>query len=245
VEPHQREIHAGSQLHLRQRLGNLNANDQFNIAQNYGVLAANRTHVFNLAYSVLLPDAVKGNRFAGGFANGWQVSGLFQAQSGADLSGQVGGNFGMKLNNLKIPGTTFNVSNASILGTNDIVLQPILTCNPTSNLCPHQYINGSCFAAPTTVGMNGPTILPPIYGPAFFNTNLALFKNIKMLKEKLNVQVRGEGYNFINHPLWSFNGNNLTLGYDGSTGKLNTPNFGYVTQKQGNRTVQLTLKFLF
>ena len=222
-------------------LGILNANDQFTIAENYGVLAANRTHVFNAAYTVDLRNPVR-NRFAGGFANGWQVAGLVQLQSGADLNGA--GTFGMNLNNLKIPGTNFNISNASILGTNDIQLNPYLTCNPTANLAPHQYINGNCFAAPTAIGVNGPTVMPAIYGPAFFNTNLALFKNFKVT-DKTNLQFRVDGYNFLNHPLWSFNGQNLTPGFDGSTGKLNTPNFGYVTQKQGLRVMQLAVKFLF
>jgi hypothetical protein len=49
----------------------------------------------------------------------------------------------------------------------------------------------------------------------------------------------------LNHPLWSFNGSNLTLGFDGTTGKLNTPQFGTVTDKQGRRIVQLAVKFLF
>ncbi|MGD0775924.1 MAG: carboxypeptidase-like regulatory domain-containing protein [Candidatus Solibacter sp.] len=222
-------------------LGILNSNDQFTIAQNYGVLAANRTHVFNLAYSIEGGNLVR-DKIAGGFVNGWQVSGLFQLQSGSVLNS--GGNFGMNLNGLAMPGTTFNISNASILGTADIQLQPVVTCNPTSNLAPHQYVNGNCFAPPTSVGNNGPTVLPAIYGPGFFNTNLALFKNFK-IRERDNLQFRAEGYNFINHPLWSFNGNNLTLGYDGTSGKMNTPNFGFVTQKQGNRTVQLTLKFMF
>jgi hypothetical protein len=222
-------------------MGILNANDQFNIASNYGVLAGNRTHVFNAAYSVELGEFTQ-NKIAGGVVNGWQVSGVTQIQSGPVLNS--GGTFGMTLNSLKVPGTGFNVSNISILGTNDLVLQPMVTCDPTANLAPHQYINGNCFAAPTTVGQNGPTVIPPVYGPAFFNSNLAIFKNFK-IKERSNLQFRAEGYNFLNHPLWSFNGNNLNLGFDGSTGKLNTPNFGYVTQKQGNRVIQLTVKFLF
>ena len=71
-----------------------------------------------------------------------------------------------------------------------------------------------------------------IYGPAFFNADLGLFKNFQ-IKERMKLQFRANGYNFLNHPLWSFNGNaNLTLGFNGATGQLNTPNFGIVTQKQ-------------
>ena len=84
-----------------------------------------------------------------------------------------------------------------------------------------------------------------IYGPAFFNTDLGLFKNFP-IKERMKLQFRANGYNFMNHPLWSFNGTtNLTLGYNGTTGLLNAPTFGYVTQKQGHRVVQLAVKFIF
>jgi hypothetical protein len=218
--------------------------DQFNLRNNYGVLAGNRTHIFNAAYSIELPSFTR-SRIAGGFVNGWQLSGITQLQSGANLvTNSSGGRYGFNLNNLKIPGTTFNVSNVSILGTPNIVLSPILTCNPTSNLGSRQYINPNCFAVPTTVGTNGPMVFPAIYGPAFFQTSLALFKNFK-IAEYRKLQFRFDGYNFINHPLWSFGGNNLTLGFDGTTGKVNTPNFGTVTEKTGQRVIQLSVKFYF
>ena len=149
----------------------------------------------------------------------------------------------MNTNSYKIPGTTYNVSTTSLLGTPDIQLRPIVTCDPTKNLAEHQYINGNCFAIPTQIGQNGPTTLPVIYGPAFFNTDLGLFKNFN-IKEKMKLQFRATGYNFLNHPLWSFSNTNLTLGYSGSTGQLNSPTFGYVTQKQGRRTIQLAVKFI-
>ena len=108
-----------------------------------------------------------------------------------------------------------------------------------------RYVNGSCFSIPTQAGQNGPIVLPTVYGPAFFNTDLGIFKNFQV-REGMKLQFCADGYNFINHPLWSFNGAaNLTLGYNGSTGLLNSPHFGMVTQKQGHRVVQLAVKFLF
>ncbi|MGA3201641.1 MAG: carboxypeptidase-like regulatory domain-containing protein [Bryobacteraceae bacterium] len=219
--------------------------DQFNLNNNYGVLPANRKQIFNVAYSVELGSPLKGNKIGGGFVNGWQLSGLVQLQSGADLTGlSSGGDFGMTLNSYKVPGTTDNVSNVSLLGTSDIQLNPVLTCNPTANLAPHQFINPSCFSFPKQIGQNGPTALPAIYGPAFFNTDLGLFKNFQ-IKEQMKIQLRFNAYNFLNHPLWSFNGNNLTLGFDGTSGQVNTPDFGTVTQKQGHRVVQVAAKFYF
>jgi hypothetical protein len=217
--------------------------DQFNLANNYGVQASNRTHIFNAAYSIEIGNFTH-NKAVGYAINGWQFSGITQIESGPNLAGISGPNYGMNLNSYKIPGTQFNVSNASILGTTDIQLNPVLTCNPASGLAAHQYINPNCFAIPTAIGQNGPTIMPAIYGPAFFNSDLGLFKNFQ-IKESQKLQFRFNAYNFLNHPLWSFNGSNLSLGFDPTTGKLNTPNFGTVTEKQGRRVVQLAVKYIF
>ena len=126
-------LHGQSELHVRQGAwASSGPFDQFNIANNYGVLAANRTHIFNAAYSFELGNFTT-NKIAGGFINGWQISGITQFQSGANLSGSYSNqNFNMNLNSYKVPGTDFNVSNVSILGTPNIQLNPILTCDPAS-----------------------------------------------------------------------------------------------------------------
>src|SRR5581483_5900094 len=119
-------------------MGILGFYDQFNLANNYGVLAGNRSHIFNAAYSVELGNPAK-DKLLGGFVNGWQLSGVTQVQSGANLSGFNSQNFGMNLNGATIPGTNYAISNTSLLGTPNIQLSNILTCNPTSNLKSHQY----------------------------------------------------------------------------------------------------------
>jgi len=150
----------------------------------------------------------------------------------------------MNTNNANIPGTSFHISSASLLGTPDINLSPLLTCDPGKGLGTHQYVNGSCFAVPTQVGQNGGTILPPVYGPSFFNWDLALFKNFKITESK-SLQFRVDGYNFMNHPLWSFNGSNLGLSFDPNSLKQTNADFGYTTTKQGHRIVELAMKFFF
>ena len=217
--------------------------DQFNVNNNYGVLPNNRTHLFNAAYSVELPKATT-NKLAGGFVNGWQVSGIMQIESGPNLTGFQNQNFGMNLNNANIPGTNFAITNVSLLGTPNIQLNPILTCNPKSNLGPHQYINGNCFGVPTQIGQNGPTILPPIYGPHFFSWDMGVFKTFAITEHK-SLQFRFNGYNWLNHPLWSFNGNNLNLSFDPNTLKQNNSTFGTTVNKQGHRIVELAVKFFF
>jgi hypothetical protein len=236
--------------------------NQFNVNDNVGVLPNSRKQLFNAAYSVELPKA-NVNKFVGGAINGWQITGILQLESGPNLSGYQGENFGMGYTGSNgtngssaiIPGSIsaaipagIPISNISLLGTPDIQLNPILTCNPTSGLKAHQYINGNCFEAPTAVGQNGNTILPPIYGPAYFNWDMGLFKNFA-ITESQKLQFRFNFYNFMNHPLWSFNGNNLNLNFlqsaDQSTITQNNANFGYTTQKQGHRIIEMGVKYYF
>ena len=233
----------------------------FNLASNYGVLPSDRRQLFNIAYSIDLGTLVHSNQFVNGAANGWQISGITQLQSGANLtyggnySGVPNTNFGMNLNGAIIPGSIsaanpqgIPINNQSILGTNAVQLNPIVTCNPTANLGPHQYINGNCFAAPTVVGQNGPTMLPVAYGPKFFDSDLAVFKNFSITESK-KLQFRVQAYNFLNHPLYSFNGSNLNLNFvqDPVTQQLTqtSTNFGTATQKQGARVMMFTVKFFF
>ena len=217
--------------------------DSFNLNNDYGVQPTNRTHIFNAAYSYDFGRVVR-KRWAGAFVNDWQISGITRLQSGVNLTGQSDQTFNLALNSAKIPGTTFNISTTSLLGTPDITLSPIVTCDPAANLGPHQYINKNCFAFPNQIGQNGPTTLPVIYGPAYFNSDLGIFKNFKF-KEQRKLQLRINAYNFLNHPLWSFSGSNLNLGFAGATGLVNTPLFGTVTSKQGHRIVQLAANFYF
>ena len=136
-----------------------------------------------------------------------------------------------------------------ITGSPDVQAQPILTCDPRKNLAPNQYINGNCFEAPTP-GHNGSFIIPYVKGPAFVNSDLSLFKAFQFGESK-KLEFRASAYNFLNHPLASFNptgaGSSLII-TTGANGKL-TPSslstFGYASYLNGNRTMQLTLKFYF
>jgi len=217
--------------------------DPFNLNNDYGVQSTNRPHIFNIAYSYDIGKRVQ-NKFLGGIVNRWQFSGVVQAQSGANLTGQWGQNFGLNLNGGKIPGTNYNISSTSLLGTPSLALTPILTCSPTSNLGPNQYINPSCFSFPNQIGQNGPTTLPVIYGPAYWNADLGIWKNFTVIKERYKLQLRFDGYNFLNHPLWSFNNTNRNLGFN-ANGTLATPLFGTVNTKQGHRIVKLAANFTF
>ena len=246
----------------------------FNLRANYGVQPTNRTQLFNYAYSIDLGNPMHAHGVLEGVTGGWQLSGILQLQSGADIS-ESGGynsstNYSMALSCVSsdtvnfpcpqsaaiIPGSIsplnpkgISINNQSILGTNAVQLNPVVTCNPNAGLSSHQFVNANCFAPPTVVGQNGPGLLPVSYGPAYFNWDMAIFKNFKITESK-NLQFRIDGYNFLNHALYSFNGSNLQLNFvqDPAKGYAFTQtdtNFGRTTIKQGSRIVQFAVKFYF
>lgn len=212
------------------------------INQNYGPLSFDRRHIFNAAYSIELGSPIH-NRLAGAAVNGWQLSGITQVQSGVNLQENTGSvNFNMSLPTGTLPGGE-NLSSRTVAGTQSVSVMPILTCNPTKGLTSHQYINASCFALPSP-GNNGGFVMPEMFGPAFFNSDLSLFKNFQFAESR-RLQFRFSAYNFLNHPLWTFgHDNNLNLSF-GADGKVNNSRFGYVDNKLGRRIIQLAVKFYF
>ena len=227
-------------------LGIVGNYDEFNLRNNYGPTASDRRHVYNAAYTLELPGLQKSShRFARGLVNGWQFSGITQIQSGVNLTANTGGTFNTNFNGATLANGQPVTSN-SVFGTPSILVTPVLTCDPRSGLKENQYINGSCFAVPRQRGEYGGSVLPEVFGPAFFNSDLGLFKNLQISESK-RVQFRFNAFNFLNHPLFSFrnDGQNTRLIFDPATGKINNPIFGTTTEKQGRRIVMLTLKFYF
>lgn len=229
--------------------GNGSVVDLFNLQNNYGTLAYNHTSIFSAAYVINLPSPVHGNVFAKGVVNGWELSGGTSVQSGVPIQPNAGGNL-----YATFPST---VSNRTYLGTDTEQLQPQLVCDPRSGLHGGQRFNTKCFTPPNP-GTQGSVIWPDITTPAYFNSDLSLFKNFKMGGER-NIQFRFSAFNFLNHPLPEFNadgsGNDLKLNFiqtDPTTGaqslsntNTNTTVTGAPAHEVGNRLVELALKYTF
>jgi len=243
--------------------------DPLNLRNNYGTLPNNRTHIFNVAFVYEMPKLANGNAIVKGAVNGWQISGITQFQSGADLQAAVSSNFGYVgwiKNGTTFMGktccgfgtvdsngnpTSYNMQAGSenALGTPDVTLMPVLTCDPAKGLKSHQYINPSCFSPWVTPGVQGNYVWPTLTGPAFFGSDLSLFKSFQWGKsESRKLTFRFSGYNFLNHPNRTFiSGDpNLSLQFN-SSGVLNPANqrFGYADNTIGHRIVQLMVKFSF
>ena len=224
------------------------------LKNNYGTLPNNRTHIFNLAYVYEFPKMANASAFVKNVVNGWQISGIAQYQTGADLQASVSANFGYSA---FIPaGTTFmgtttaapvQASNQNVLGSPDLTLMPGLTCDPRSGLKANQYINGNCFSPFATPGQQGAYVFPSLTGPGFFNTDVSVFKNFTFGQtESRKLELRFSGYNFLNHPNRTFlnSDQNLNLSFS-SNGTLSNPNFGYATNTIGHRIMQIMVKFIW
>jgi hypothetical protein len=252
------------------------ANQIYQGHENYGPQPFDRRHVFNAAYSILLPSPIRGHKAMEGIVNGWQLSGITSFQSGVNLTTNsngtkgdfnVGGNIcshncwapGDPRNNdpaytlyanTGFPTSTINAQ--AINGTDQIPLSPIVTCNPRGGPGHNQYINGNCFALPLGPGQNGPLILPEVFGPWYWTSDLSLFKNFQM-GESRKLQLRVEAFNFLNHPEWSFSNSGLGSGAlnlnwepDGNGGaKMVNSTFGTPQIKVGNRIISLAVKYFF
>lgn len=191
--------------------------DPINPHHDYGMLAFNRTQAFNLSYSWQEGTLYHGSRLLQAVANGWEISGIETIQSGPDMA-VINGTTNFSLSGAvgyTDPGnsvaTPYTVTAGNWLGSPDYSLQPVVTCDPrgglhssqSGNVVARQYINGKCFALPQ-MGSQGWWNLPDVHGPAFFDSDLTVFKDFH-LSERQELQFKVAGFNFLNHPLSSFN----------------------------------------
>jgi hypothetical protein len=204
----------------------------------WGVSPADRRHAFSAAYVLNLPKMSGSNPFLKNVVGGWQISGITQIQSGAQLFNQSGSG-----------GLNFNLqqagNNVSLLGTPDITLYPLITCDPRQGLRENQFLNPNCFA-PAPSGSLGTGSMPYLPGPAFWNSDLTLIKNFA-ITERQNVQFRFAAFNFLNHSLASFtnNDNNLRLNFDANGNLTNADTFGVAQYRFGHRILELGIKYSF
>jgi hypothetical protein len=228
--------------------------DPFHLSNNYGPLNYDRTQVLNLSYSYQTGKFTNAH-LLGGFINNWLISGITNLQSGPNMQTGVSPSPGYYVQgNINQGANAYPVESQSILGTPDVNLQPVLTCNPKSNRAAHQYLNPACFALPA-IGTNGQYIEPYAHGPAFFNSDLTLERSFR-LGEGRNLRFRIAGFNFLNHPLNSFgtgyaSQTTLQLSDTSATGTPQTATynpsegFGSAPQKLGRRLMEVSAKFSF
>jgi hypothetical protein len=221
----------------------------YGTSEYWSPLSYDRAHTFNAAYVLDLPKLGLDNRFARGAVNGWEFSGITQIMSGALLTANSGYQLG--ISNAQ--------SGALLVGSPDVTVAPILTCDPRLGLKPHQFANPSCFAQPQPGSQGlGNTRFPYIAGPMYWNSDATLDKKFS-IAERQGLEMRFSAFNFMNHALTSFapGDNNAKLLFD-STGKLTNATdtkdscpgpfcqaFGYADYHYGQRILEVSAKYTF
>jgi hypothetical protein len=212
--------------------------DPTRFQNNYGPLNFDRTHAVNATYSIDIGQRVHGNKFLAGVANGWMISGITTMQSGLNIQSANDSNstnFGFGSANILNPNfdpnaaiTAPNASvyylqtnSANILGTPDVTLQPTISCDPTSGMpnVSNSYMNTLCYSVPNLL-QNGPVWKGYFSSPMYFDSDLTIAKSFHM-GERKQLQFRISAFNFLNHPLLSFNESqksNITLSMSSATG---------------------------
>ena len=256
--------------------------DPVNPVHDYGIAPWDRPSVVNFSYSYQEGKKFHGNQELGWLLNSWELSGITTLTSGPDLAINSSTNFGFSAgasyytNSARTTSVSIPVGAQEWLGSSDYNLQPTVTCDPGANLHTQpatpgnpqtrQYANGNCFALPAQ-GTQGWWNLPATRGPAYFKSDLSIYKDIP-LHEKQSVQLRMSGFNFLNHPLYAFNGPNtgnaLNLTFQDpacnqTTGagcfytqqaalaglQLENAGFGLTASKTGVRIVEFAVKYNF
>jgi hypothetical protein len=226
--------------------------DTLNYKNNYGALAYDHSDILNLVGVFRVGQRFHGNPILMGAANGWVLQTTTSFQSGTPLQPNTNADLNVTWPSGSGANGFSGVSNDSYLGTNDNLLVPLVTCDPRSNLKSGQYFNPSCFTVPAP-GQQGTIVWPYIKSPAFFNSDLSMYKDFK-LGESRTLQFRIEAFNWLNHPNEEFgaNGqsNDIHLNFAGTNGAYSSTNTNTLTTGTplytvGQRLVELAVKFYF
>jgi hypothetical protein len=164
---------------------------------NYGPTIADRRHVLTANFVWDLPWMHAQKGVAGHILGGWQVSGVQTFQTGLPVTAILGN------------GTCFGTGVACVdaigsacFGATPVGCRVNQVGDPNAN-APRSitgtWFNASAFAAPVAGQSGLPSERPgAIRAPGFWNTDLALFKNIKFT-EAFTGQFRLETFNTFNH----------------------------------------------
>jgi len=218
---------------------------------NYGILPYDRAHLFSAAYVIDLPSTHIANTLVRGAANGWQISGITTIESGQQMTSNSTYNLGYS--------NSGGLASIQYLGTPDVPLLPVYTCNPAKGVSGQRYMNPNCFAPPSASNP-GSARTPYMPGPMFWNTDLTLAKNFR-IGDRQSIQFRLQTFNFLNHSLVSFNSGdqNAKIAGFSSTGQVTNANgdgkhpcpgpqcnaFGYADYALGHRVIELGVKYSF
>lgn len=172
-------------------------------------------HRFVLSFGYELPRLEDQPVALRAVAGGWQLNGIYQAQTGFPLSVNYGG----------------------VLDIRYQTQRPDVTCDPNNGpKTTAQWFDTSCFVGRTLAASGerpGNAGRNSVRGPGFQSTDLSVFKNFDFLSHH-RVQLRVEAFNVWNQAR-----------FRNPSGTFGTAPFGQITIAEDGRIIQLALKYSF
>ena len=172
-------------------------------------------HRFVFSFGYELPRLTDRAAFVRHVLGGWQLNGIFQAQTGSPLSVYEGANLDIRY----------------------LTARPDVVCDPNDGpRTTAQWFDTSCFTRrslaqtgerPGNAGRNS------VRGPGFNRTDLSLFKNVAIRGDDA-LQLRVEAFNLFNQPR-----------FFQPSGIIGTATFGQITSADDGRIIQLGIKYIF
>jgi hypothetical protein len=183
----------------------------------WGISDLDRTHVLIANWIYELPFMAGRSDLAGRLLADWQLTGVYQYQSGSPFSVRSNDDFaGVG------PGSGNQFWN--------LVGDPAIDPGPFTTSA--AWFNPAAFARPAA-GSFGVQPRNMLRNPPTWNFDFGIRKSVRVTGSQL-AQFRIEAFNVLNHPNWDVANNNPTSG-----------SFGQVTRKLGERNVQLSVKYSF
>jgi hypothetical protein len=214
---------------------------------NYGPLSYDIPHnlVINWVWDV--PGIARGSNFLDNKVgravfNNWQVSGIFNRQSG------VPGNVSFSIDGI-------GNLNERYTGSPNVGPRVFIVGNPNNGpKSDMAFIDTGVFRLPVVKGSTGTEHNNnPLRFPSWYNLDASVFKNFP-IRENTYIQLRLEMFNSLNNP--QFNAMNTSMVFNRTTGNvINLPTvlggnggrfgFGSLTNTRDPRIIQLAAKFYF
>jgi hypothetical protein len=191
----------------------------YNDSGYYGISDLDRPHVFVSQYRYRFPTLESKPAAMKWVLGDWDLSGIFQAQSGApfdvrtttDIAG-VGAGSGQQF---------YNIVGDVTAGRTD--------WNGTNAV----WFNKAAFQAPAP-GTFAPFVQNPLRQPGFWDLNASLRKSVRLFGRQ-RFEYRVDAFNVLNHARLDNAGTNPNV----------ASSFGLISGKVGNRTVQMGLQYVF
>jgi hypothetical protein len=223
----------------------------YNIAAEYGPSAYQRNDILTIDGVWELPWYREQQDVLGKIVGGWELSGIYVVNSGLPLTATMSGGGTIQYgpssspltsiyNNQTNGGLASDAAGLGILGPSAASLRPNVVLNPNAGNGQVQlrkrlhWFNQTAFVAPApSTYQVGNERRNMMVGPGFNRFDVGVFRNFKIYRS-VTFQLRGEGFNVLNHTNW---------GTVGTTATSST--FGTVTGTRDPRILQVAGKINF